>query len=348
MRVTTTQIVRALEGGSQSAAFTRPVSTPGITSQGEEMEPGVPKVLSGLLNLNEIKENCTHYAEMWPSLPPHLLIDCVENISTFPIARTTSSDILKGYIKRTGVVMKTFRSSATPTRTLLKKFYYEALLLSKIQHPNINPFIGLYITQSQKIFMISKFMNHGTLPQYLASFPEADRLKLLSGVANAVMYLHNLSAPVLHGDIRGANVLVNDDGLPYLIDLGYSLIMDISNSSFFPLDNILGGSPRWTSGEKLRSGEFPLTLKADIYSFACLCVEVFSGEVPFKHLNEGAVIVEVLIRHKHPPRPEGPGTLQLSDALWDMIESCFARDPTARPSMNCVHNFIESASTNGP
>jgi len=73
----------------------------------------------------------------------------------------------------------------------------------------------------------------------------------------------------------------------------------------------------------------------DVWSFACLVIEVFTGMVPFHHLvNDGAVIIDILVNNRHPPRPAAlPSSRLLSDTLWQLMERSWAPEPSDRPSM---------------
>jgi len=305
----------------------------------------------GVIDVNESQSSSNTFQDWsnfelcavhkWSLIPPHFLLPDIHDISPFPFTKTSSSDITKAHRGSLVVVLKNPRPSQILSNETIIRFYFEARLWSTLQHRNIIPFLGLHPGPARQMSMVSKFMANGILTSYLSSCPTADRLHLLTSIASAISYLHSLPNPVLHGDIRGANVLIDDDGTPYLTDFGYSMIMDLLTSTFSPLEHAFAGSPRWTPEEKLRHSKFPLTLKADVYSFACLCIEVFSGKLPFNHLrNDGAVVIEVIIKHKHPSRPKGHEASQLTDSLWDLLESCFSRDPSTRPSMDEVYRFL--------
>jgi hypothetical protein len=68
---------------------------------------------------------------------------------------------------------------------------------------------------------------------------------------------------------------MDDKGGPLLVDFGCSLFMDVNTLEFFPSPHHkYSGSIRWMPGEKMCPGQHPLTLKADSYTFAYLCLEV--------------------------------------------------------------------------
>lgn len=83
---------------------------------------------------------------------------------------------------------------------------------------------------------------------------------------------------------------------------------------------------------------------ADVFSFAMLTVEVFSGNVPFEGRRNEAVMPLVL----QGGRPEMPGnarTVGLTGEMWKLVESCWQRNPGKRPVMEEVvrewQKFVE-------
>jgi serine/threonine protein kinase len=101
----------------------------------------------------------------------------------------------------------------------------------------------------------------------------------LTEIAEGLIYLHDEG--LVHGDLRGRNVLVDDDGRARLTDFGLSGFIDATmpNSSF-------GGSVAWMSPEQLfpsRYGidfPYPKHSAADMYSFGSVCVEVSLRMLP--------------------------------------------------------------------
>ena len=95
------------------------------------------------------------------------------------------------------------------------------------------------------------------------------------------------------------------------------------------------------------------TLAGDIYSFACVCIEVcvayiftpdlgtlslgpqylqlYTGEDPWYGVNRRRV-PERVRNGDRPPRPIFHGCFEMIQALWDIVELCWAQSPSERPS----------------
>ena len=85
--------------------------------------------------------------------------------------------------------------------------------------------------------------------------------------AAGIAYLHR--SGIVHGDIKGANILVSDDVHSLLCDFG--LAREQQNNTSTEMQGI--GTVRWQSPELLRSGAGK-TFKSDIWAFAMTIYEV--------------------------------------------------------------------------
>lgn len=93
-------------------------------------------------------------------------------------------------------------------------------------------------------------------------------------VAEALSYLHDLPSPIIHGDIKGVNILVNDKNEASLTDFGLSRVQNISGFT----TKTGSGTTRWQAYELLAPCEgdtIPRVTKAtDVWAFAMTVVEV--------------------------------------------------------------------------
>jgi serine/threonine protein kinase len=80
---------------------------------------------------------------------------------------------------------------------------------------------------------------------------------------------------IVHGDLRGANILVTNDSSACLADFGLAQFSEAANT-VSSLNR--AGSTRWMAPELLNPGDFGLrfdrTTATDIYAFGCICLEV--------------------------------------------------------------------------
>ena len=141
-------------------------------------------------------------------------------------------------------------------------------------------------------------------------------------------------------------MLISKTGTAQVCDYGLSPI--ISNPAFVTMI----GSSRWLAPEIIDpSSSNPLTASksADIFAFAMLAVEVFTGDVPFGSMTEGSVAVQIT-NGKRPTKPQVSEWLGLTAEMWKFIEKCWAANPSKRPTIDevvttwegLVNRYVES------
>ncbi|KAF8183738.1 kinase-like protein, partial [Mycena galopus ATCC 62051] len=208
----------------------------------------------------------------------------------------------------------------------------EALLWKDLHHPNILPFLGIDRNSfPSSLCMVSPWMEHGTVMNYLKTHGHATVDKLLYEIAQGLEYLH--SHNIVHGDLRGANILIKEDWSACLADFGLSIFSHATAT----MSTTRAGSLYWMAPELLYPERFGLkfsrTPATDIYALSCVCIELYTGRPPFSNLSEPAALMKVLYGAR-PERPPGPPTM--SDMLWECVMECWAENPTTRPSSTLV------------
>ncbi|KAL5480484.1 hypothetical protein ACEPAI_1754 [Sanghuangporus weigelae] len=229
------------------------------------------------------------------------------------------------------------------------EFIKEALLWRKLIHPNVLPFLGICRDEfAPQMALVSHWMEKGSLVEYLTKSPSADCLKLALGVARGLQYLHGLTPRVIHGDLRAANVLIDENEEPRITDFGLARVVDSQGTSI--ATSFKGrGTLRWQAPELLNASRFgqdmnKLTTKTDVYAFSCVYLEIFTGKVPFSELRDGAVILEVAVHDRRPPWPGSSAVLKgLTDFVWTTMNICWKTKPADRPEMPFVVSSLESA-----
>ncbi|KAK0464744.1 kinase-like domain-containing protein, partial [Desarmillaria tabescens] len=195
----------------------------------------------------------------------------------YPIGGGGFADIYKGRLHDTQVCLKVLRIfiPEKAREKLLRDFCREALVWRQLRHPNILPFLGV----NKDLFapsycLISPWMVNGNIMSYLEAHPDHDRLTTLVQVAEGMKYLHSLDPPVVHSDIRGANILVKDDLCCCLADFGLSLFAE--SQALDSTSRMSRGSVRWLAPEYMDSTLFVQSYRTarDIYAYGCTIVEV--------------------------------------------------------------------------
>ncbi|KAF8690173.1 protein kinase, partial [Rhizoctonia solani] len=134
---------------------------------------------------------------------------------------------------------------------------------SKCDHANVLHFLGL-VEFRGRIGMVSPWMENGRLPHYTRNVMSVDLCKLCAQISEGVAYLHNVG--IVHGDLKGDNILVSGSGEPVVCDFGGSLLKNRS-LKVIPSEKGLCFTSRWAAPELLDSeDEGCNTKESDIYA----------------------------------------------------------------------------------
>ena len=148
---------------------------------------------------------------------------------------------------------------------------------------------------------------------------------------------------------RQANVVIDQSAHARLTEYG---LAPINSGPSFTAEATPGavGSSRWSAPEIInppRKGNSIPEVEskpADVFAFAMLAVEVFTGKVPFDKQKNEAVVVSIL-EGSRPKMPENAQAVGLTGEMWNLLESCWRQDPKKRPTMEEVvrrwQRFVE-------
>ncbi|KAG6907250.1 hypothetical protein DXG01_009703 [Tephrocybe rancida] len=254
-------------------------------------------------------------------------LDGIQQIGQYPVTAGGFADIYKGKLRAQVVCLKTIR-------------LYEK---SQIDH-----------VLRGRIAIVSTWMENGDINNYLRRNPTAIRGMLALDVANGLAYLHDLG--IIHGDLKGPNILVDDGGRALLADFGIS---SVSNSEIVgwtsqTTDNSSGGTVRWQAPELISVGdneeeeeERPKNTRAsDIYAWGCVCLEIFTGKIPFANLPNDYNVIHHVQSGGRPQRPlaSSPSwtVWGLTEEIWLCMDSCWNREPSQRPMASSLVGLLSA------
>ncbi|KAF8183729.1 kinase-like domain-containing protein, partial [Mycena galopus ATCC 62051] len=273
-------------------------------------------------------------SESCDMLPTSLFIVGVGGRDEHPSFGGGFGDIYRALYGDQRVALKRMRHflRGSDLRRIRLKFCREALLWKDLHHPHILPFLGIDRDSfPSSLCMVSPWMEHGTVINYLKTHGYATVDKLLYEIAQGLEYLH--SHNIVHGDLRGGNILIKEDWSACLADFGLSIFSDATAT----MSTTRAGSLYWMAPELLVPERFGLkfarTPATDVYAFGCVCFELYTERPPFSAWPEPAALMKVL-NSERPERPQGPPAL--SDILWQHVTEFLAESPLTRPSTQLV------------
>ncbi|TFK31105.1 kinase-like domain-containing protein [Crucibulum laeve] len=199
--------------------------------------------------------------------------------------------------------------------------------------------------------MVMRWYENGNASEYLLrKNPFADRVSLVSentmrwilDVARGLEYLHTLSPPIVHGDLKGNNVIITDEGRAALCDFGLSkVIEDMGRPSGYTLTQPDVGPLRWQAPEFLEHEDTPLLPSSDIWSFGCTAYELLTGNIPYHHRTRDWTVIKDVQNGIKPPGPSGIILPGLETRMIDILDDCWCFSPEERPTMTEVVEQIQ-------
>ncbi|KAJ7233323.1 kinase-like domain-containing protein [Mycena rebaudengoi] len=271
-------------------------------------------------------------SEACDKLPSSLFITGVTERDQEPTFGGGFGDIYRAsYAGKTVALkhMRTFQRGAD-LRRLRSQFCREALVWQSLRHPHILPLTGIDRESFPMSFcMVSPWMEHGTVLKYLEDHGRRNVDKLLSEIALGLQYLH--SCNVVHGDLRGANILITPEWSACLTDFGLTSLTDVTVAT---TTSHRAGTLRWMAPELLSPDRFGLQFRrtpaSDVYAFGWVCLELYTGRPPFSYIAETVAMFKI-IAGELPDRPH-----TMSETLWEYVTNYLGLFPQTRPDIDVV------------
>ncbi|XP_055873212.1 uncharacterized protein LOC106057925 [Biomphalaria glabrata] len=193
------------------------------------------------------------------------------------------------------------------------------------RHERIVPFYG-YVPLEFELLLFMGFMEMGSLKQYIRNNGALDeaRTRLYTiQILEGVSYLHNLKDPIIHRDIKGENVLLEDEYHLRLTDFGVSKVISDLTNARSDIGTFSYRAPE--TFDPYKSYDF----KADIWSVGCTVFEMASGTAPFESTFKNQVEAVAGIGEGLRPDIEFNKCSCNLKKFWD---KCFEKDPSQRPT----------------
>ncbi|KAF9509408.1 hypothetical protein BS47DRAFT_1412576, partial [Hydnum rufescens UP504] len=202
----------------------------------------------------------------------------------------------------------------------------EARVWKSLNHPNIVPLLGA-VSGRLGPGLVSPWYSHSNVLQYIRRFPNVQREPLCEDVASGLRYLHEQNPPIIHGDLKGVNVLIAMDGRAALCDFGLSVVLDGGPTGFTSSD--VGGTIRFMAQEQLNDNPGSRSPVSDIYAYACTYAEIMTGDPPFIWYKTSPSIIRAICLGESPYKI---GTI-VSEHNLGFLGLSWDPEPACRPTI---------------
>jgi eukaryotic-like serine/threonine-protein kinase len=204
-----------------------------------------------------------------------------------------------------------------------QRFVREAKLGASLNHPNL---VSVYDTavDDEGVLIVMEYVPGESLASALRHGPLGPRrvARMARELGGALDHAH--AHGVVHRDVKPANVLLRDDAVTKLVDLG---IATASDHTRITRSGTVLGTAAYMAPEQLEGREPGPSV--DIYALAAVCYETLAGRRP----RDGKTPVEIAhaISSAPPPdlRDHWPAA---SPAVAETLRRGMAREPSERPA----------------
>ncbi|XP_060922581.1 receptor-interacting serine/threonine-protein kinase 3-like [Limanda limanda] len=195
---------------------------------------------------------------------------------------------------------------------------------------------------SAQLGLVMKYMEKGTLESLQKTLGGVPPLPLVFRLAHQVAlginFLHSLSTPLLHLDLKPSNVLLDSDLNVKLTDFGLSKPSQ-TQAQVSKTDKVDGGGTINYMPPEAFDINYKPSRAFDIYSYGILLWSIATGEQPYPYATPSVVMFQI-------PRGQRPSLDELSiraadqaelRGLMELMEKCWETSPTQRPSsLDCT------------
>jgi hypothetical protein len=195
----------------------------------------------------------------------------------------------------------------------------------------------------ERLFFVCEFASNGSLDSYLRKHPDELWRKLYEG-ALGVQYLH--ARGIVHGDLKGNNIVVGADKKARVTDFGLSIDSRLLGKTGLQLT----GAWQWVAPECLEHGSSRLSSASDVYSLGMCIIEalrVVDATISTENETEHAIVplpwgslqnavVKYHVLHgRLPHRPSN-----CTDEQWTLVTRMCAFDPSDRLKISAVVDML--------
>lgn len=210
-------------------------------------------------------------------------------------------------------------------------------MYKSLKHDNIVEYYGCEVIENNTMCIYLEYMPGGSIAdgykRFKSNYDEKICRLYTLQILSALCYLHQRD--IVHGDLKGANVLLSKDGEKVkLCDLGSARQLEASFSS---VNTVVNGTLSWMAPEAQFS---KIGCKSDIWSLGCLLVEMLTGANPwgsrFEDGNQAFMLQRALQEGETPAIPTENTSLECQR----FIARCLQHNYRDRPH---AHELLEDA-----
>lgn len=204
------------------------------------------------------------------------------------VARGGYGEVYQGMFNQQYVAVKMLLPEVRRNLKQVDAFLSEVKMMAALDHPCIVRFVGVAWDSLFDLCVLSEFMQGGDLRGMLSHYHaqgrsvgfDTDKLRIAYNIANALTYLHSMSPPIIHRDLKSKNVLLSEQLSAKLTDFG------VSRERAENTMTVGIGTSLWMAPEVMMGDRYDE--KADVFSFGVVLSELDSNDLPYAGAYKGS------------------------------------------------------------
>uniref|UniRef100_UPI00398E757C receptor-interacting serine/threonine-protein kinase 4 n=1 Tax=Pristiophorus japonicus TaxID=55135 RepID=UPI00398E757C len=216
----------------------------------------------------------------------------------------------------------------------------------KMEMAKFRYILPVYGICKDPVGLVMEYMETGSLEKLLASelLPWELRFRIIHETAVGMNFLHCMSPPLLHLDLKPANILLDAHHHVKISDFGLARWNGLSNSQDISMDGFCG-TIAYLPPERLRQKRNS-DIKHDVYSFSIVIWGILTQKKPFAAETNILHIMVKVVSGIRPdlsaiPKSRPPAC----KSLLKLMQRCWAEVPSSRPTFQEITSETEELST---
>jgi len=213
------------------------------------------------------------------------------------------------------VAIKIYRPQNALDIEGIQRFRNEFKVVFNCQHSNLlRPMhFGIF---KETPYLILPYCQRGSAELLTGQFRHnKDIWKFIFDVISGLNYLHTNNPPIIHQDLKPANILIGNNNSYMITDFGTCEIMNHGNDESC-------GTMAYMAPERFHDGYIPIP-QSDIWAFGAMLYELITEKVPFGE-GGGSIQFQESMAWDFP--------VGISDKITKIVISCLDYDPYRRPT----------------
>ena len=226
------------------------------------------------------------------------------------------------------VAVKVLPSSKENDKSFLERFEREALATSRMSHPNVVRVFDID-TEKNTHYIVMEYVSGRDLKVIVEEQGPLPLDKAADYIAQAAAGLHHAhERGLVHRDIKPANLVVSDNGLVKVLDLGLARLEDDDELASLTVANAenMMGTADYLAPEQARNAH-AVDHRADIYGLGCTFYYLLTGHAPF---TDGTIAERILKHQTEKPKDVRAERTDCPHALADVCMTMLEKDPNSR------------------